>query len=98
MTFPFFRTRSQFALPQFELQPLEFSCDGPDAGDLVLDEIAAGIAAARSVVAFHKPGQSIAEIRERIERHLHGTPNATRQADAADELRIALCELRRSLA
>ena len=98
MSFPFSRTRSRFALPQFELQPLEFSCEGPDAGDLVLDEIAAGIAAAPSVVAFHKPGESIAEICERIDRHLHSTPNAARQADAADELRIALCELRRSLA
>ena len=98
MTFPLPWTRSQFALPKFELQPLDFSGEASDGGELVLDEIAAGISAAPPVVAFHKPGESIADLRERIDRHLNRTPHTERQPDAAEELRIALCELRRSLA
>ena len=81
-----------FPLPPFELVPLEFD-QGGEPDELLLDQ----------PVSQRSPSApcsvpTAGELRESIERHLRGDGAGTRRADAADELRNALADLRRSLA
>ena len=84
--------RRDFSLAYFELLPLEFDEAG-EADELLLDQ-PAGHCTPNAASAIPTAG----ELRESIERHLRGDSASARRADAADELRNALAELRRSLA
>ena len=84
--------RRAFQLAQFELVPLEFGEAG-DSDELLLDE---PVEQAAPPVLRVVP--TAGELHESIERHLRGDGEDKRRADAADELRNALAELRRSLA
>lgn len=79
--------RRSFPLPPFEVVPLEFDEDCA-AGELLLDQPAAPPCAVPTA----------GELRESIERHLRGAGAGAPRSDAADELRDALAELRRTLA
>ena len=89
-----------FNLAEFELAPLEF-CEAASAelAQLLVDQ---PIAADRdsTIVAFPRAIPPPGEMRETIERHLESkdsgqAPEAP--ASPAEELRLALAELRRSL-
>lgn len=87
------RPRRAFSLPEFALEPLDFIAQD----ELVLDEVVASIGpepAPAPLAAVPTAG----ELRHRIERHLRAVERPSPQADAADELRDALAQLRRSIA
>ena len=86
---------SEFALPAFETLPLEFE---PEADELVLDSIVAGIGPESRVVRLVQPMPTAGELQARIDDHLRGPVDVEPVVDAAEELRIALAELRQSLA
>lgn len=91
-------SRRQFSLPPFELAPLEFE---PQAGEpldeLLLDEVVASDARDADAVPVMQPMPTAGELRDSIERHLRGARQSAPAVDAADELREALAELRRSI-
>jgi hypothetical protein len=97
---PYFARRT-FRLAQFELAPLEF-CENSSAelAELLLDPPVAAAGPSSTVVAFPQALPTPGEMHERIERHLEarddGGPAAV-PACPAEELRLALAELRRSL-
>ena len=80
-------TRRAFALPHFELPPLEFEDD-----ELLLDQ---AVAEPTPVHESPRPLPTAGELRESIERNLQGSDRP--RFDASDELREALADLRRSL-
>lgn len=91
--------RSQFSLPPFELAPLEFEVEaGEPLDELLLDEVVASIGRDADAVAVTQPMPTAGELRDSIERHLRGSRHGAPAVDAADELRQALAELRRSIA
>lgn len=86
-----------FSIAEFELAPLDF-CEEASAelAELILDGPVIAAAPASTVVAFPTPG----EMHETIERHLDAIDcahPAIATASPAEELRVALAELRRSL-
>jgi hypothetical protein len=89
-----------FNLAEFELAPLEF-CEAASAelAELLLDQ---PIPADRdsTIVAFPRAVPTPGEMRETIERHLESKDSGKGPegpASPAEELRLALAELRRSL-
>lgn len=89
---------SQFSLPPFELAPLEFEAQaGEPFDELLLDEVVARIGPDADAVAVTQPMPTAGELRDSIERHLRGARHNAPAVDAADELRQALAELRRSI-
>ena len=86
-------SRRTIPLRSFELVPLEFD-EGCEAGELVLDQPVTHVAPSAPSAPCAVP--TAGELRESIERHLCSAGGA-RRTDAADELRNALAELRRSL-
>lgn len=96
------RPHTQFLLPPFELVPLEFQGQaGEPPDELVLDELVAGIGADAPVVRLVQPQlqpmPTAGELRESIERQLHRAQHRAPTANATDELRQALSDLRRSI-
>jgi hypothetical protein len=91
--------RGSFELPEFDLRPLEFESEAPgELGELLLDEPIA--ASATNVVAMPQPMPTPGELRDSIERHLrarHNGDGAGERLSPADELKLALAELRQSL-
>ena len=86
------RPRRAFTLPDFELAPLDFIAND----DLVLDEVVASLGPEperSTLAAVPTPG----ELRQSIERHLRAVEPPVPAADATDELRDALAQLRRSI-
>jgi hypothetical protein len=88
-----FTGKGGFPLPQFRLTPLEFE---PEA-KLALDEVADNLQAAEPAVRLVHAAPTAGELRASIERHLQSNQRQPRRADAAEELRSALADLRRSL-
>ena len=84
--------RRAFPLAPFELVPLEFDKEH-EAGELLLDQPVTHVAPSTPCAV-----PTAGELRESIERHLRDAEAGARRTDAADELRNALAELRRSLA
>lgn len=87
------RPRRAFSLPEFELAPLDFAAED----ELVLDDVVASIGPEperSALAAVPTPG----ELRQSIERHLRAVELPKPAADATDELRDALAQLRRSIA
>ena len=94
-------TRSTFSLSEFELAPLDF-CEEASAelAELLLDQPIAAGGSSLTVVAFPQAIPTPGEMHETIERHLEAretTVPALAPASPAEELRLALAELRRSL-
>ena len=91
--------RRAFSLADFELAPLEF-CEAASAelAELLLDQPILGPQS--TVVVFPQAIPTPGEMRETIERHLEAKDAddpAPAPASPAEELRLALAELRRSL-
>jgi hypothetical protein len=91
-------SRRCFELPEFDLRPLEFDEAAEELAEMLLDQpIAAG---ATNVVAMPRPMPTPGELRDSIELHLrareHGD-GAGERLSPADELKLALAELRQSL-
>lgn len=98
---PHLFARSTFSLSEFELAPLDF-CEEASAelAELLLDQPLAETAPSSTVVAFPRAIPTPGEMHETIERHLEAretTVPALAPASPAEELRLALAELRRSL-
>ena len=91
--------RRDFALPRFDLAPLEFSDVGPEQDELLLDRVVE--AGESNVISLATPLPTAGELHAAIEHHLHATRAKARQPERrpgpAEELRSALAELRRSL-
>lgn len=88
--------RRQFPLPPFELTPLEFEPNNV----LVLDEVIASIGP-EPEGAESAPAPTAGELHAKIERHLRSVEvpeSGPAEADAADELRAALAQLRQAVA
>jgi len=86
------RPRRNFPIPPFELPPLEFEAED----ELLLDSIVESIgpvAPASEIL----PAATAGELRDRIETHLRVAGERQPETDAAEELRLALAQLRRSL-
>jgi hypothetical protein len=92
--------RRQFRLPEFDLAPLAFEMSQASDDELLLDRIVTRTENEPKIVALAPPVPTAGELRASIERHLRATgrPPAPQPADAVDELRNALADLRRSLA
>jgi hypothetical protein len=92
--------RRSFELPEFELRPLEFESEAhEELAELLLDEPIA--ASATNVVAIRRTLPTPGELRDSIERHLRAKATSDgggEHLSPADELRLALAELRQSLA
>jgi hypothetical protein len=92
--------RRCFELPEFELRPLEFESEAAEElAELLLDKPMA--ASATNVVAMPRPMPTAGELRDSIERHLRNKASgagAGERLSPADELKLALAELRQSLA
>lgn len=87
-----------FPLPPFELAPLEFESEVQSGEDeLLLDEPVAAVGPVRAAVPYIRLVPTAGELRDRIEQHLRANQGSAPRADAADELRAALADLRRSL-
>jgi hypothetical protein len=92
--------RRTFNLAQFELAPLDF-CEEVSAelAELLLDQPIPS-APDSTVVAFPAPIPTPGAMHETIERHLDSRDLAQAEpapASPAEELRLALAELRRSM-
>ena len=90
--------RRQFRLAPFDLAPLAFEMESDwEEGELLLDRVVTRSADQPGVVALGAPTPG--QLHASIERHLRSSerPAAPAAADARDELRDALAELRRSL-
>jgi hypothetical protein len=94
---PHLFARSTFSLSEFELAPLDFCQEASaELAELILDGPVIAAAPTSTVVAFPTPG----EMHQTIERHLDAIDcahPAIATASPAEELRVALAELRRSL-
>lgn len=88
------RPRREFSLPAFELAPLEFA---PEQDELLLDEVVAALGEQSASATAALAAPTAGELRQSIERHLHSTQSHEAQPDAAEELRDALIQLRRSI-
>ncbi len=88
-----FRRRS-FALPPFELASLHFESEAEDV--LLLDRVVQP-SADDKVITLRQAIPTPGELSETIDQHLAAASVAGRRPDAADELRSALADLRRSL-
>ena len=88
--------RRSFRIPPFEVAPLEFE-SVEDVDEPLLEELVS----AREAVPVASPKLRLVptagELRDRIEDHLRANQGGARRVDAANELRAALAELRRSL-
>ena len=86
--------RGRFRLPQFDLAPLRFALE-EEPEELLLDAPLAtpGQAPVQHLV---RPNSTPGELVNSIERHLESR-RANPPADAAEELKNALADLRRSL-
>ena len=88
----------EFRLPTFAPAPLEFDSDGAGSDSLLLDDVVTRIGpAASSQTARETLVPTPGELQARVERHLRDSRAAAAGADAANELRDALAELRRSV-
>jgi hypothetical protein len=101
MVFARLLARRSFALPEFDLAPLEF-CEGniAELAELLLDQPLPSKPIAPNVVAIRNAIPSPGEMRERIERHLESRDAAhplVQPSTPAEELRQALADLRRSI-
>lgn len=90
-----------FNLADFELAPLDF-CEEASAelAELILSRPIAAPGSSSTVVAFPPAIPTPGQMHETIERHLDSRDcpeAATAPASPAEELRLALAELRRSL-
>lgn len=88
-----FRPRREFTLPPFALGPLEFESD--DA--LLLDSIVVPATASANEPSSSERYPTAGELHESIERHLRSNTDRERPGEAAEELREALAQLRRSI-
>jgi len=84
--------RQSFAIPPFEPVPFEFE----EMDELLLDRVADSMNAGSKPTPPGFSAETPGELRERIEIHL-GNGRASPPVDAADELRHALSDIRRSL-
>ena len=93
--------RRSFRLPDFELVPLDFSTEvTAELAELLLDQPIPAAESSSRVVPFRAATATPGEMRESIERHLESKPAgelSDEPASPAEELRLALAELRRSL-
>jgi hypothetical protein len=90
----------RFALPPFQLAGLEFEADGPLELDSIAASIASGAAPGPAPAALPTVKQMQESIRLRLSARDQGPGEDSehgRPADAADELRAALRNLRRSI-
>ena len=98
---PHLFARRAFSLAEFELAPLEFWEEASDElAELILDRPFVAADPSSTVVAFPTLIPTPGEMHETIERHLEGRSGAhpaPAPASPAEELRLALAELRRSL-
>lgn len=92
--------RRQFRLPEFDLAPLAFEMARTSGNELLLDRVVTRTEDDPKIVALAPPMPTAGELCASIERHLRATdrPPAPQPAEAVDELRNALADLRRSLA
>jgi hypothetical protein len=87
-----------FRLPPFELAPLEFEPELESAEDeLLLDEPVTVVGPVPAAVPYIRLVPTAGELHDRIEQHLRTNQGSAPRVDAADELRAALADLRRSL-
>lgn len=90
----------RFPLPDFELASLEFEV-GPalaELGELLLDEPIEQDQAVPGVVTMIQRVPTPGQLSASIDQHLNDREGAAAAAGAAEELRSALAELKRSLA
>ncbi|HEU4809403.1 MAG TPA: hypothetical protein VFS69_01980 [Sphingomicrobium sp.] len=88
----------EYFLPPFDLAPLAFELQSPEEGELLLDRVVSTDEGQANIVALSGPVPTAGELRNSIERHLDNARGVEpTPADAIDELRSALAELRRSL-
>jgi hypothetical protein len=93
--------RRTFNLAEFELAPLDF-CEeaAAELAELILDRPLVAADSSSTVVAFPRAIPTPGELHETIQRHLESKDPvrpAAEPASPAEELRLALAELRRSL-
>ena len=92
--------RRTFSLAEFELAPLDFTAEvTSELAELLLDQPIAAAEPSSTVVAFPRAVPTPGEMHRSIERHLEARDAvpAAASASPAEELRLALAELRRSL-
>ena len=93
--------RRTFSLAEFELAPLDFTAEvTSELAELLLDQPIAAAEPSSTVVAFPRAVPTPGEMHRSIERHLEARDAAVPAASSAspaEELRLALAELRRSL-
>jgi hypothetical protein len=87
--------RRAFRLPPFELVPLEFEPAVED--ELLLDEVVSKLGPVPAAPPHLQLVPTAGELRNRIEDHLRANQGSAPRQHAADELRAALADLRRSL-
>ncbi|HET9811064.1 MAG TPA: hypothetical protein VFP53_05130 [Sphingomicrobium sp.] len=88
--------RREFRLPSFDLTPLDFGIS-IDSDELLLEDVVTAVRSSGPDLRVVHSAPTAGELRESIERHLEVSKQAPPQIDAADELRNALAELRRSI-
>ena len=88
----------EFRLPPFEPAPLAFDRDSSGGTDVLLrDAVDTAVGTVASSQSGQRPVATAGELHARIERHLQVSRDGAADADAAQELRNALAELRRSV-
>lgn len=83
-----------FALPLFELAPLEF--DSSELEEFLLDDVVASIGQVPEAAVPRAAVPTAGELQQSIERHLSLTDGES-AVEAVGELRDALAQLRRSI-
>lgn len=86
-------------MPPFELQDLEFTAAvvSEESDESLLDELAESIGSQPPIVRLCGAAPTPGEMQAAIASHLQVKQVPDQPSDAADELRSALAELRRSL-
>jgi hypothetical protein len=91
-------SKRPFRLPPFQAAPLEFEPWAHSSEDeLLLDAVVNKLAPVPPSIPHLRLVPTAGELRERIEHHLRASQGSAPREDAADELRAALADLRRSL-
>ena len=93
--------RRTFSLAEFEPAPLDFPAEiTSELAELLLDKPLVGAEPSSTVIAFPGAVPTPGEMQRSIDRHLEARDvddAAATPASPAEELRLALAELRRSL-